>query len=204
MYFRSFFSSSSSGYWTIQLSEISSSGTALQHSLYRSQRWSTGEGKLDFVFVVKSWCENLLILFSLQIEWHKDGRRLTPGYLPKTNVIQVTEYSLTLAFESVQPEHRGMCPLTNIWCLFIVNVIIILSLFYQETTVVLHQTLQATIDTTLKWSFTVCSLSPTLSLIFKDLLDKTFHKNYKKFSSISGTFYFFSFFFSLGTKWKDA
>jgi hypothetical protein len=29
------------------------------------------------------------------------------GFLQKTNLIHVTEYSLTLAFESVQPEHRG-------------------------------------------------------------------------------------------------
>lgn len=43
-----------------------------------------------------------------QIEWHKDGKRLSnTGPLSKINVIQVTEYSVTLAFESVQPEHRG-------------------------------------------------------------------------------------------------
>lgn len=42
-----------------------------------------------------------------QIEWHKDGKKLSNGVLSKTNLIHVTEYSLTLAFESVQPDHRG-------------------------------------------------------------------------------------------------
>ncbi|CAG2102033.1 unnamed protein product [Medioppia subpectinata] len=43
----------------------------------------------------------------VQIEWYKDGHKLTNGFLSKTNLIHVTEYSLTLAFESVQPDHRG-------------------------------------------------------------------------------------------------
>lgn len=42
-----------------------------------------------------------------QIEWFKDGQKLTAGKLAKINIIHVTEYSVTLAFESVQPEHRG-------------------------------------------------------------------------------------------------
>ncbi|KAI2811059.1 hypothetical protein BLOT_002229 [Blomia tropicalis] len=43
----------------------------------------------------------------VKIEWYKDGRKLITGMLGKTNIIHVTEYSVTLAFESVQPEHRG-------------------------------------------------------------------------------------------------
>ncbi|KAH9406242.1 hypothetical protein TYRP_013848, partial [Tyrophagus putrescentiae] len=42
----------------------------------------------------------------IKIEWFKDGKKLTAGTLAKTNIIHVTEYSVTLAFESVQPEHR--------------------------------------------------------------------------------------------------
>ncbi|KAH7636186.1 mdscam3 [Dermatophagoides farinae] len=43
----------------------------------------------------------------IKVEWYKDGKKLTIGSLPHTNIIHVTDYSVTLAFESVQPDHRG-------------------------------------------------------------------------------------------------
>ncbi|UXI20602.1 Brain-specific angiogenesis inhibitor 1 [Sarcoptes scabiei] len=43
----------------------------------------------------------------IKVEWFKDGQRLLMGSLPRTNIIHVTDYSVTLAFESVQTDHRG-------------------------------------------------------------------------------------------------
>lgn len=43
----------------------------------------------------------------IQVEWYKDGKKLSIGSFPHTNIIHVTDYSVTLAFESVQPDHRG-------------------------------------------------------------------------------------------------
>ncbi|KAH9415976.1 hypothetical protein DERP_000471, partial [Dermatophagoides pteronyssinus] len=43
----------------------------------------------------------------IKVEWYKDGKKLSIGSFPHTNIIHVTDYSVTLAFESVQPDHRG-------------------------------------------------------------------------------------------------
>ncbi|KPM03044.1 cell adhesion molecule-like protein 4 [Sarcoptes scabiei] len=48
----------------------------------------------------------------IKVEWFKDGQRLLMGSLPRTNIIHVTDYSVTLAFESVQTDHRGLITFT--------------------------------------------------------------------------------------------
>ena len=55
-----------------------------------------------------------MMIIIIQVEWYKDGKKLTIGSLPHTNIIHVTDYSVTLAFESVQPDHRGKLMTDNI------------------------------------------------------------------------------------------
>lgn len=51
----------------------------------------------------------------LEIKWYKDGKHIKVPDFPGINVIHVSQFSTSLVFESLRPEHRGnySCEATN-------------------------------------------------------------------------------------------